>query len=179
MVYVFLADGFEEAEALVTVDILRRADICVQTVGIGGTQITGAHHITVQADISEEQAVADAPEAVVLPGGGMGTQHLEASACVQAFVDFAAEKGLLIGAICAAPSILGHKGLLRGKRATCFPSFEETLEGAATCTDVVVRDGNIVTGKGAGAVIPFALALVAYLTSPQKAKEIEASLQCT
>ena len=169
MIYVCLADGFEELEALTPVDILRRAGIPVQMLGVGGRRVTGAHGIPVEADAVAEEASPDTMTGLVLPGGVPGTPHLEASAV---------RRELLIGAICAAPSILGHKGLLRGRRATCFPGYEPELTGAEVCGELVVRDGRFITGKGAGAAVAFALQLVEYLTSPEQAEAIRAAMQC-
>lgn len=157
MIYVFLADGFEELEALAPVDILRRGGCEVKTVGVSGKTAVGAHNIPVVCDITVE-------EAVILPGGMPGTLNLENSEYVQKFIDFAAEKGLYIGAICAAPSILGHKGLLKSKKATCFPGFEKDLEGAEFSDVPVVTDGKITTAYGAGAAFDFGFRLLGELT---------------
>lgn len=178
MVYVFLANGFEEMEALCTVDILRRAGLSVTTVGVGGTQVVGTHNITVQADIAETAVNLQEIEAVILPGGMPGAVHLEQSQTVQAFLDRAVEENAYIGAICAAPFILGHRGLLQGKQAVCFPGFEEELQGAQVMTDAVVTDGHIVTAKGAGVVFEFALALVSVLVSEEKARQLREVMQC-
>ena len=177
MVYLFLANGFEEVEALTPVDVLRRAGVEVTTVGIGGTQVRGSHGITVQADVSETDVTPDDLTAVILPGGMPGTKNLDASDTVCRFLQAAVEKQAVIGAICAAPSVLGHQGLLQGKRATCFPGFESELTGATVRPDVVVTDGRIITAKGAGAALPFALALAAALAGPDKAATVEAALQ--
>lgn len=178
MVYVFLADGFEETEALAPVDILRRAGVEVRTVGIGGQTIRGAHGISVVCDITEREVVTDGLTAVVLPGGMPGTKNLDSSRVVQRFLTYAASHGLVIGAICAAPSVLGHQGLLQGKNATCFPGFEKELTGASLLPDAVVTDGKIITAKGAGVALPFGLALVEALVSPEKAEAVRVSMQC-
>ena len=164
MIYVFLADGFEELEALAPVDILRRGGLDVKTVGVGGKTAVGAHNIPVVCDITEGEAVTDGLKAIILPGGMPGTINLENSACDQNFIDFAAEKGLYIGAICAAPSILGHKGLLKGKKATCFPGFEKDLDGAEFSDVPVVTDDKIITAYGAGAAFDFGFRLLGELT---------------
>ena len=127
MIYVFLANGFEECEALAPVDILRRGGLDVKTVGVGGKTVSGSHGIPVVCDITEDEAVTDGLEAIVLPGGMPGTLNLEKSNSVQRFIDFAVQNGLIIGAICAAPSILGHKGLLRGKKPPVFRALKKTL----------------------------------------------------
>ena len=176
MVYIFLADGFEETEAIAPLDILRRAQIEVAAVGIGGREITGSHGVTVRADIGEDEAVTEGLEMVVLPGGA-GTKNLEKSPAVARFVDYAAANGLVIGAICAAPSILGHRGLLRGRRAVAFPGCEKELTGAAVESTPVCVDGNIVTANGAGAAVAFGLALAAKLVGEKAAGEIGARMQ--
>ena len=178
MIYVFLANGFEEVEALTPVDVLRRGGVDVKTVGIGGKTVTGSHHIPVTADLSEDEVDFAALSGVVLPGGMPGTKNLDASETVKAALDVAADKGALVAAICAAPSVLGHNGLLKGKRATCFPGFESELTGATLCDDLAVTDGNVVTGKGAGAALPFALALLAYLKGADVADAVKSALQC-
>ncbi len=155
MIYVFLADGFEECEALAPVDILRRADINVKTVGIGGNTVVGAHGISVNCDTIDKNLSLDNLQAIILPGGMPGTINLENNKTVQSFIDYCADNNLLIAAICAAPSILGHKNLLNGKKATCFPGFEKDLLGATVCDQPVVRDGNIITSHGAGAAFEF------------------------
>lgn len=160
MIYVFLADGFEECEAIAPVDILRRAGFDVKTVGIGSKSITGSHNITVSADISENDAVTTGLEAVILPGGMPGTLNLEKSDTVQKFIDFAAENNLICAAICAAPSILGHKNLLKGKKATCFTGFEKDLLGAEVSESPCVTDGSFITAYGAGAAFEFGFSIV-------------------
>ena len=124
MYYLFLADGFEEIEALATLDVMRRAGISVKTVGINSKNVTGNHNITVTADILDEELCFDTIEGVILPGGIPGTPNLEKSETVQIAIDLASKKGLLLATICAAPSILGHKGLLADKKATSNPDFE-------------------------------------------------------
>lgn len=179
MVYVFLANGFEEIEALTPVDFLRRCELEVTTVGIGGEYITGSHGITVKADIADSALnVYENAAAVVLPGGMPGTLNLEKSETVQSFIDYAAGEDRLICAICAAPSVLGHKGLLRGKKATCFPGFEDQLKGAEFTGSAVERDGNIITSKGAGCAMDFAHAIGTALAGEYKADSVRASMQC-
>lgn len=164
MIYVFLADGFEECEALAPVDILRRGGLAVKTVGVGAKTVTGAHGIPVVCDITEEEIEMRDLTAAILPGGMPGTLNLEKSAAVQRALDYAAEHSRFIGAICAAPSVLGHKGLLKGKTATCFPGFEKDLTGARFTDTPAVRDGNIITSCGAGAAYEFGFLLLEALT---------------
>lgn len=159
MFYLFLADGFEEIEALATVDVLRRADVPVLTVGTNGKNIVGAHGISVEADIELDAVELDKIEGLILPGGMPGTTNLDENPKVSALVDFAAQNNLWLCAICAAPMILGKKGLLNGKNATCYPGFEGYLKGAVIGKGVCV-DGNIITANGAGAALPFAYAIL-------------------
>lgn len=180
MVYIFLANGFEEIEALAVVDVLRRADIDITCVGIGSDVITGAHGISVVCEASDSQVSPGGDvEAIVLPGGMPGTLNLEKSQTVCSFIDFTAQSGGLICAICAAPSILGHRGLLRGRKATCFPGFESELEGAQLSDSFVVEDSNIITAKGMGSAVKFAIAIGARFVGWEKMKKIEESLQCS
>lgn len=159
MIYLFLAEGFEEIEALATADILRRAGGQVKLAGVGGLRVKGAHGVVVEAELLAEEVPAPGPEdAVVLPGGP-GTSNLEASAAVQAAVDSAARSGAWLAAICAAPSILGHKGLLRGKKAVCYKGYEKDLEGAQVQDTPVCEDGRVLTGNGPGAALQFGLLL--------------------
>ena len=168
MIYVFLSDGFEEIEALAPVDILRRGGLNVKTVGVGGKNAVGSHKIPVVCDITAQEATTDGLEGIILPGGMPGTLNLEKSECVQRFIDFADKNGLYIGAICAAPSILGHKGLLKGKKATCFPGFEKELYGAEFADLPVVTDGKITTACGAGAAFDFGFRLLSELTGDKE-----------
>ena len=179
MIYVFLANGFEETEAVAPIDMLRRAGEELKTVGVTGKTVTSSHGITVTADITaDEIRLDDALKMIVLPGGMPGTNNLEASADVQRAIDFCAENGRFIGAICAAPKIIGAKGLLNGRKAVCFPGFESFLEGADVQTDIVVRDGDYVTAKGAGAAVAFGLKLVEALSGKALADKLEAQIQC-
>lgn len=178
MVVVFLANGFEEIEALATVDVLRRGGLSVLTVGVGGETVVGSHGITVKADRADTDLPNERFEAVVLPGGLPGTTNLEASATVQCCLDKAAKDGAWLCAICAAPSVLGHKGLLRGKRATCYPGYEPELEGAFIADESVAVDDHVITARGAGVSVEFGLAIVAALVSPEKAKQLGDAMQC-
>lgn len=163
MVYMFLANGFEEVEALCPLDLLRRAGVNVKTVGIGSLRIVGAHNICVEADIIDSDFCYDAVDMVILPGGMPGTLNLEASNTVQSAIDRANTEKAYIAAICAAPSILGKKGLLNGKEATCYPGFEDKLLGATISQNRVVKDRNIITAAGMGVALDFGLALVGVL----------------
>jgi 4-methyl-5(b-hydroxyethyl)-thiazole monophosphate biosynthesis len=163
MFYIFLADGFEECEALVPVDILRRADVEIKTVGIGSNVITGAHGIKVVCDTINKDLSFENLEGIILPGGMPGTLNLEKDQTVQNAIDYCAENNLIIAAICAAPSILGHKNLLNGKKATCFPGFEKDLLGATICNEPVVSDGYFITSCGAGAAFQFGFKILSLI----------------
>lgn len=179
MVYCFLADGFEETEAIATVDMLRRAGVTVKTVGIGKSVITGSHGLSVICDLTDSEVrLTDELDGVILPGGMPGTLNLDASQAVHSAVDFAVSHQKLVCAICAAPSILGRKGLLSGKKAIAFPGFEKELEGAIISKDPVVKDGVFITAKGAGVAVDFGLEIVAALVSRAKSDEIRSSIQC-
>lgn len=161
MIYVLLADGFEEIEALTPVDMLRRAGCEVRTVGIGKKTITGAHGIPVCADLVSDEATADGVRMVILPGGMPGTKHLAASAFVEETLARVSREGGYLAAICAAPTVLAKYGYLKGKRATCFPGFEKELSGAVYTDLPVVTDGKIVTAKDMTEALSFSVALLA------------------
>lgn len=171
MIYMFLATGFEEIEALMPLDLMRRAGLDVKTVGVGGLEITGSHGITVKADMLDSDFADKTPECVILPGGMPGTTNLDASPVVHAALDSALECDALICAICAAPMVLGKRGILRGKNATCFPGFEEYLEGA-TVGGRAVRDGQVITAVGMGAALEFGIEIVAALKSREDADKL-------
>lgn len=177
MVYLFLADGFEEVEALTPLDYLRRAGIDTASVGVTGASVKGAHGISVLADISmDEFAKKDDIDAIILPGGGQGTKNLsECSILREAILNLPKSKP--IAAICAAPSILGGLGLLQGKNAICFPGFENSLKGATILNQAVVVDGNIITSKGAGTSQQFSFAIIENLCGKEKAEEIANQVQ--
>lgn len=178
MIYFFLANGFEEIEGLAPVDVLRRSGISVQTVGVGEKTVTGSHGISVVCDILDSEiSLDDSLQGVFLPGGMPGTLNLEKSENVNRAIDYCIENNLLVSAICAAPSILGHKGLLKNKKAVCFPGFEAELEGAALSDDFVCEDGNILTAKGMGSAVEFGLRIAEYLTDKSKANKIRSTLQ--
>ena len=180
MVYVFLADGFEEIEALTPVDVLRRAGIQVTTVGVTGKVVAGAHAIPVTADITAEEAEAalggETPEMIVLPGGMPGADNLNASTVVDAFIKKCAAEDAYIAAICAAPYVLGVRGVLKGRMATCFPGFEDRLEGAEYYDCDVIRDHNIITGRAMGAATEFALELVSALCGDEAAETMKGKI---
>lgn len=171
---VFMADGCEEIEALTVVDLARRAGIEVAMISINGKkEVTGAHGIAFACDIPAEFIDYNNLDGIVLPGGMPGTLHLGQNDYVQQTIGQFAQEGKLVAAICAAPSVLGMAGLLKGKKATCYPGFEEQLFGAEVCEKAVVRDGNIITGRGMGTAIPFALEIISYMVSSEKSEELK------
>ena len=176
-VCVFLADGFEEIEGLTVVDILRRAGIETETVSVmGRKEILGAHGIKVEADKTFEEAGADKADMLVLPGGMPGTLNLKAcTGLIELLKSFDRDKKY-IAAICAAPSILAELGILKGRKACSYPSFEDKLNGADVVREPAVTDGHITTGRGMGTAIPFALRLTALLAGEAKAEEIKESI---
>lgn len=178
MVYLFLADGFEIIEAMAPVDMLRRADIDVKTVGVTGKSVSSSCGINVEADITIEEFSYNDVEAIILPGGMTGTVNLENNKIVQSAIDRAAESNTLICAICAAPSILAKKGLLKNVEATAFPSFVKYLEDAVISDKFVIRDGNIITARGAGVSVDFGLEIVSALSGADEAARIREQIQC-
>ncbi len=172
MTYIFLADGFEEIEALTPLDLLRRAGIEVKTVGIGGKRIVGSHGIAVEADIADSEFCDTMPDMIVLPGGMPGTKNLMASDTVITAIRHAIECNAIIAAICAAPMILGQLGMMRGMKAVCYPGFEQYLEESEILNVPAVRDGNIITGAGMGAALDFGLLLVSALRGEKTAEEL-------
>lgn len=178
-VCVFLANGLEECEGLITIDILRRAGVEVTTASIHEERmLESSHGIRFEADALASDLCYDAFDMVVLPGGLGGTQNLAASPLVaQVASQFAQQQDKQVAAICAAPSVLGELGLLKGRRATCYPGFEAKLLGAEATGEAVTEDGNIVTGRGLGAAIPFALHLVSRLLGSEKAEEIRRQIE--
>lgn len=178
MIYLFLANGFEEVEALAPLDILRRAGAEVTTVSVGTANKTvkGAHGIKVEADLRDVKMTFDDIDALILPGGMPGAANLDASKTVDLALAAAQEKGAILAAICAAPMVLGKRGYLKGKRAVCFPGFENELAGAIIPQgERVVRDGNVITAVGMGAALEFGLELTAALFGADTANGLAAS----
>ena len=176
MIYVLLADGFEEIEAIEPIDIMRRAKMAVATVGVNDKCIKGAHGIVVEADILIEDVNKEDMEMLVLPGGA-GHNVLDADDRVHELIDYALDNVLYISAICASPSILGKRGLLKGKKATCFPGFEQHLDGAEVVCDKVVCDGKIITARGAGAAGDFGFKIVEELRGKELSDELKKVMQ--
>jgi len=172
-VFIFLADGFEEIEAIAPIDIFRRADIDVTTVSISKEkQVRGSHNITVLADSLFAETDFSTNDLLYLPGGMPGTRNLDAHEGLKKLLLKQAEDNKKIAAICAAPSILGKLGLLTGKEAICFPGFENQLAGAVLSNEKIVKSGKISTAKGAGVAIQFALKLVEELKGKTIAEKI-------
>ncbi len=177
-VYIFLANGFEEIEGLTVVDLLRRANIEITMVSITGSQyVAGSHRIEVKADALFEDLDYSDADMLVLPGGMPGTKYLSEHVGLDKLLKTFHSSGKKLSAICAAPSVLGSKGLLQGKEATCFPGFEESLVGAKVKNKAVVMDGSIITSKGMGTAIDFSLALIRSLASEEEAANIASSIQ--
>lgn len=178
MIYFFLANGFEEVEALAPADVLRRSGIDVSLVGVGSKTVTGSHGISVVCDKTDREISLDSHvQGIFLPGGMPGTLNLEKSETVNKAIDYCVQNGLLIAAICAAPSILGHKGLLNGKKAICFPGFEDELIGAELGDEFICEDENIMTAKGMGSAVEFGVRIAAYFNGSEKAGSVRNSLQ--
>ena len=173
-IFVFLAEGFEEIEALTPVDVLRRAGLSVQTVSVMDEQVVaGAHGVPVLADKMFAEINPEDAEMILLPGGLPGATNLDAHEGLSRMIlDFAAAEKPL-AAICAAPLVLGNRGLLQGKKATCYPGFETYLQGAEYTAALVEKDGNIITGKGPGAAMEFAFAIVEKYCGIDKVNELK------
>jgi 4-methyl-5(b-hydroxyethyl)-thiazole monophosphate biosynthesis len=179
MVYVYLADGFEEVEALTIVDVLRRAGVAVQTVSImKDLTVTGAHDVPVIADMLFEDVAYDNCRMMVLPGGGPGTQRLLGHAGLNSALTAFAGAGGKIAAICAAPMVLSKAGLLDGKKATIFDGMEGELPKGTYKKANVVADGDIITSRGPGTAMAFAFRLVEALVGADAAKDVAAKMLC-
>ena len=172
-VAVFFAKGFEEIEALTVVDLCRRAGIDTDMVSVTGQdEVTGSHGICIRVDKRFENVDFEALDMLVLPGGGPGTQNLEAHEGLMKRVDEFGRAGKMVCAICAAPSILGHKGFLKGRRACSFPSFESHLSEASVSRNSVEKDGNFITSRGMGTAFDFGLAIVEHICGKEKRDEL-------
>lgn len=177
-VYVFLADGFEEIEGLTVVDMLRRAGVETVMVSVAsGKRVKGAHGIVIEADGTFPEYSYEDGVMAVLPGGMPGTEHLMAHEGLRKVLHSYYDAKKYLAAICAAPSVLGRNGLLRGRHATCYPGFEEKLLEAEVVPDAVVIDGNIITSRGMGTAIAFSAALVSLLCDEETAEKLLSSIQ--
>lgn len=171
----FLADGFETVEALCPLDLIRRAGIDIKTVGITGKTVTSSHNIKIEADILPDEIGEDI-EMIILPGGLPGATRLDESEIVERYIEKAYESNSFICAICAAPMILGKRGYLKRKKATCYPGYEKYLEGADCVDSKVVRDGKFITGRAMGSSTEFGLELITALKGKEISDEIKSKI---
>lgn len=173
MVCILLADGFEEAEALVTADLLRRGGCEVLLTGVSGQTVTGSHRITVTADTTLDKVSADQVDMVILPGGLGGVEHIRMNLSATALIEQAHTQGAYVAAICAAPTVLAHLGILDRRRAVCYPGMEDQMYSAVVQKgSPVVQDGRIITGEAAGSVFEFGLKLVEILKGAGAAEDV-------
>jgi protein deglycase len=172
-----LADGFEEIEAVTIIDMLRRAGAAVTSAYLKKNPVTGSHGITITADKSIDDIRSSDFDCIVLPGGMPGSGNLKEDPRVIGMVQEFAAGGKLTAALCAAPMVLGHAGVLKGKRATCFPGYEDQMTGALPVADPVVRDGKIITGRGPGCAVPFTLEVTAALFGKETAAKLKENMQ--
>lgn len=177
MIYIFLADGFEEVEAIAPIDVLRRCQLEVRTVGVTGKIATGSHGIPVTCDMEIAESDFSDAQCVILPGGMPGTLNLRESPAVISAVQNTFNQGRIVAAICAAPSVLGEIGLLKGKEAICFPGFEDKLLGARLSAAPVCQDGTVITAKGAGVALEFGAKIAACFAGAEKSAQVLASMQ--
>ena len=177
--YVFLAEGFEDVEALIPVDVLRRGGVEVVTVSVDADSqvVESAHGVQMVADRMFDECDFSDADLLMLPGGMPGASNLNAHEGVRQALVKQADGGRRVAAICAAPLVLGGLGLLRGRRATCYPGFEQTLEGATYTGELCTVDGNITTGEGPAAAFPFAYSLLAQLKDEQTADQVATGMR--
>lgn len=176
-VAVLFAEGYEEVEALTVVDLLRRAQIECDIVAVADTdEVAGSHGISVSADKGFSDLVADTYDGLILPGGLRGVNNLAGDERVLALLQHFHKEGKLTAAICAGPTVLAKAGLLERRKACCYPGMEDQLSGAIPCTEAVVKDGSILTSRGLGTAIPFALALVEYFNGGKAAETLAGSI---
>ncbi len=172
-VIMLFAEGFEEVEALMTVDLLMRGGVGVKMVSVDGEElVAGSHGITIRTDMSLAEVCPEELDAVIIPGGMPGTLNLGESNAVTGLLKQMHKAGKIVGAICAAPSVLGACGILQGRRATCFPGFEDKLTGARFVDEMAVVDGNVVTSRGLGTSMEFGFALLEQLVSKETAEKV-------
>lgn len=179
-VYLFLAEGFEEAEAMIPVDVMRRAGVDIKTVSVtGSAEVTAAHGVAMKADILFEDADLAGADMLILPGGLPGATNLDSHKELKKALTAHAAAGKTVAAICAAPMVLGGLGLLKGKRATCYPGFEKYMAGATYTRDLCTVDGNIITGEGPAAALPFAYTLLAQIAGEETASQVADGMMYT
>ncbi len=162
MLYMFLADGFEETEAIGALDVVRRAGLDIKTVGVTNGSVCGSHGVVIKADIDADGVLTDDMTGIILPGGMPGTLNLQKDETVKMAINHCYQRGLLMAAICAAPMILGEMGILNGKAAVCYPGFEKHLKGADISEGLCTVDKNIICAKGAGGAMLFGAEIVNY-----------------
>ena len=173
---VLLATGFEEIEAVTIIDVLRRAELDVVLVGVDGENVRGAHGLQVSTELSLAEAGKEDWSAIVLPGGLPGATNLRDNPEVIALIQSTSSGGGRLAAICAAPIVLGRAGVLQGRKATCYPGFEDGLDGAECSEESVIVDGNITTSRGPGTSLDFSLSLVAQLKDQETADTLRAGM---
>lgn len=174
---IFMAEGCEEIEGLTVVDIIRRAKLDITVISTtGNKEVTGSHKITFKTDELSSEVDYEKLDGIVLPGGMPGTLNLGADETVNRIIRQFAQEGKLVAAICAAPSVLGAAGILNGKNAVCYPGFEEKLTGAITSEASVMTDGNVITSRGMGTAVDFALAILRYLSDDETVEHIRQGL---
>ena len=174
MLYMFLADGFEETEAIGSLDVIRRAGLLIKTVSIDKEFVKGSHNVTVKADILKNEVNFEDMEGIILPGGLPGTTNLQNDETVQAAIKYCEENNLLLAAICAAPMVLGEAGVLEGKVAVCYPGFEEHLRGADISKEPCTVSKNVICAKGAGVSMVFGAEIVDYFKKGEGRKILDA-----
>lgn len=180
-VYEFLANGFEEIEGLAPVDILRRGGVDIKTVSVTGKRdVATSHGVTILADMTfEEGGRFDDADMLLIPGGMPGSTNLNAHDGVRDALRRQYESGRRVGAICAAPMVLGSTGILKGKRATCSPGFEKYLDGAEYTGELFTVDGNIITGEGPCATLPYAYKILSFFVGDEAAGQLQTKMQFT
>ena len=167
------ANGYEEVEALMTVDLLKRAGVDIRLVSINDDMtVTGSHGISVTMDTKLSRIQLKEEDAIIIPGGMPGTMNLGVYVAVTGALKQMNRDGKIVAAICAAPSVLGKCGILEGKKATCYPGFEDKLIGAEIVNKAVVTDGNIITSRGLGTSMEFGFELIKKLISEEKAEDV-------
>ena len=176
MIAVLLADGFEEMEALVPLDMLRRAGLDARLAGVAGKIAVGSHGIAVVCDLTADEVDPDTVSLAIFPGGMPGSLNLDKAEFTDTVISSVIRRGGRLAAICAAPLVFGHRGLLEGKRATCYPGFEKELIGATVTDRSVVTDGNITTARGAGVALAFAKEIITLICGKDKADELSAGI---
>lgn len=177
MIYLFLAEGFEELEAVTIIDVLRRASIPLKIVGINGkSTVVGCHNIEITADILDRDLDLNSIDMIILPGGIPGVNNLESSSIVRQVLDFCNKNNKTIAAICAAPAVLGHLDILKDKCATCYPGMESELKAANVSQKSVCHCDNVITSQGPGTAIEFALYLVKNIKNQKMADDIKKAM---